>query len=224
MIVAIEGIDGSGKRTQAELLQQFGHAAGIRCCVISFPRYGCTTFANSVSDYLNGKYGDIDESPPHFPALLFAGDRFESLAHILEANINHELVILDRYVASNLAHQAAKLPKGERSGFIDWLAEIEHTVFTMPTADLTVYLSIDASIASTLVLAKPTRTYTRLDADIHEKNSEYLLACQEVYDSLLASSYRSEWQSVQCQTSDGLLRSADDIAAEILALVRSRLV
>src|SRR5215469_9471256 len=139
MLVAIEGIDGAGKKTQAELLKEQATNAGLHAEVLSFPRYGQTLFAKSVASYLNGEFGDLSTVPPQFAALLYAGDRFESSAKIRQLITSCDLVIFDRYVASNLAHQAAKMRTDERLNFITWLAEIEYKIFEVPKAELTIY-------------------------------------------------------------------------------------
>lgn len=221
MLVAIEGIDGAGKHTQTELLKKKVEAAGFQVGVLSFPRYGKTLMARSVADYLNGKFGDLDAVPPQFPALLYAGDRFESrdvLLHLLEQK---DVVFIDRYVASNLAHQAAKVPATGRDAFIDWLTEVEHGVYTLPYPDLTVYLDVPVAVASDLIARKKPRTYTDAAADLHEKNLGYLAACRDVYTTLAERAHGSPWTAISCVTADGRLRDPMDIHAEIWEAVRA---
>jgi dTMP kinase len=103
-IVAFEGIDGSGKETQSNLLQQRCVASGLRTALIRFPQYGQTAFAELITDYLNGRLGSLGEVDPRLAGLLFAGDRFECKKEINEAVGSTDVVIFDRYVASNLAH------------------------------------------------------------------------------------------------------------------------
>ena len=184
MLVAIEGIDGAGKHTQTQLLQQKAEAAGLSTGLLSFPRYGQTLMAHSVADYLNGKFGEIDAMPAHFPALLYAGDRFESRALVRQLLDEKEVLLIDRYVASNLAHQAAKLPLEARDAFIDWLTQVEHEVYGLPPADVTVYLDVPVAVASALIAKKKPRSYTDAAADLHEKNVTYLAACLDVYTTL----------------------------------------
>src|SRR5258706_13130245 len=109
MLVAIEGIDGAGKNTQSGLLRDRAHAAGIRTTVFSFPRYGTNSFSDAIARYLNGEFGDVMEVAPYLAGALYAGDRFAAREDLLGATCTYDLVICDRYVHSNLAHQAAKL-------------------------------------------------------------------------------------------------------------------
>ena len=114
MLVAIEGIDASGKTTQTPLLKARIQSCGLSVETLSFPRYGETLFADAVADYLNGEFGSLAMVPPQFAALLFAGDRFESLDLIAQLAQSFDVLILDRYVASNVAHNAAKVSPESR--------------------------------------------------------------------------------------------------------------
>src|SRR5581483_1391916 len=129
MLIAFEGIDGSGKGTQAELLKMKAQSLGTSVEVLSFPRYGKTLFAKCIADHLNGEFGDLTSITAQTAALLFAGDRFESRSKLIELTQSYELLILDRYVASNLAHQGARVRPEERKDFISWLAQLEYEMF-----------------------------------------------------------------------------------------------
>jgi dTMP kinase len=117
-LVAIEGIDGSGKGTQARQLLQRLEADGLRARLLSFPRYEATFFGRAVGQYLDGAFGSLGQVHPFFASLLFAGDRFESRSLLTDALAAHDIVVLDRYVASNVAHQAARLEGPQREQLI----------------------------------------------------------------------------------------------------------
>ena len=223
MLVAIEGIDGAGKHTQTQLLNQRAEAAGLSTGVLSFPRYGQTLMARSVADYLNGRFGEIDAMPAHFPALLYAGDRFESKALLRQLLDEKEVVLIDRYVASNLAHQAAKVPPAERDAFIDWLTQVEHDVYGLPHADVTVYLDVPVAVASDLIARKKPRSYTAAAADLHEENVAYLAACREVYTTLARRQHGSRWVAVECVDAGGVLRAPEAIHAAVWEALRAAL-
>src|SRR3712207_3314277 len=108
MLIAIEGIDGSGKGTQARLLRERCRAAGLSAALISFPRYAETRFGRAVGKFLNGRFGTLDQVSPFLAALLYAGDRFESRTLLRESLFANDVVVLNRYVASNVAHQGSK--------------------------------------------------------------------------------------------------------------------
>ena len=223
MLVAIEGIDGAGKHTQTQLLRQKAEAAGLSTGLLSFPRYGRTIMARSVADYLNGKFGEIDAMPAHFPALLYAGDRFESRDLVRELLAEKDVLFIDRYVASNLAHQAAKLPPDARDDFIGWLTQVEHEVYDLPHADITVYLDVPVAVASALIAKKKPRSYTDAAADLHEKNLGYLAACREVYTMLAARHHGGRWAAIACTDAAGTLRDPQTIHADVWEVLRALL-
>src|SRR5436305_4094553 len=170
MLIAIEGIDAAGKNTQAGLLRTRAEACGLSAAVLSFPRYGETRYAQFVADYLNGAYGDLGAVGPHFAGLLYAGDRMESRAMVRSLAEMNDLLIFDRYVASNLAYQAAKLAPHRREEFIAWLAEIEYDIHGLPPADVTVLLDVPPATAAQLMTRKRQRSYTADVRDLHERD------------------------------------------------------
>lgn len=215
MLIAIEGIDAAGKHTQSRILKAKAEDAGLSTEVLSFPRYGETHFALSIASYLNGEFGDLESVDPHFPALLYAGDRFESRNLITQFSKSYDLLIIDRYVASNIAYQSARIKHANRETFVDWLATIEYKIFGLPKADLTVYLDLPVETAKQLLHKKQQRTYTKDIADIHEKNGEYLTSCREVYRFLSSMNFGGPWVSIQCAYPDGRMRDRLDISDSI---------
>lgn len=108
-LVALEGIDGSGKRTQLELLARALDVRGYRTLQVSFPRYE-SFFGKLVARFLNGEFGSVDQVDPHLSALLYAGDRLEAKPELESALAAGKIVLADRYIASNLAHQSERVP------------------------------------------------------------------------------------------------------------------
>ena len=119
-LIVFEGIDGSGKRTQLELLTRALTDRGIPHERISFPRYD-GFFGSLVAKYLNGDFGGLDKVDAHLSALLYAGDRFEAKPRIESILASGKLLVADRYIASNLAHQGARAPREQREEFLAWL-------------------------------------------------------------------------------------------------------
>ncbi len=107
--------------------------------------------------------------PPYLIATLFAGDRYTAKQAILSALEESDVVICDRFVASNLAHQGAKLPANERMAFFDWIAEIEFGIYAMPKPELNIFLNIPVQVASSLIQKKSKRSYTDLVSDFTRK-------------------------------------------------------
>src|SRR5580704_15426600 len=113
-LIAIEGIDGSGKGTQSRILVERLRQSGRKVELISFPRYEETFFGRLIGSFLNGQFGTLDQVHPVLVSLLFAGDRFESRPKLEKALATCDVVVLDRYVASNVAHQGAKILGADR--------------------------------------------------------------------------------------------------------------
>ena len=219
-LVAIEGIDGSGKGTQASLVRESLTEKGYSCGLIRFPRYEQTTFGRTIARYLNGEFGDLQTVGPHFAALLYAGDRFESLPLIQAERAARDVLIFDRYVPSNLAHQAAKLPPPEREPFMAWVEAIEYGVYGLPRPGLFIWLDMPVSAARELIARKSARRYTSKDADLHEADGDYLARTAELYREL--STRDKRWRAVTCCV-DNCLRTPQAIQQEIVERVREAL-
>ncbi len=161
MLVAIEGIDGVGKRTQVNLLKARLEGEGCRVGFLSFPRYGKTFMAETIAEYLNGGFGDLNATPPEFAALLYAGDRLESRELLMRMLEERDVVLVDRYVASNAAYQSAKLKGDARQRFLAWQTRLEYEVYVLPEADVTLFLDLPVPLSQQLVRKKAPRQYTR---------------------------------------------------------------
>ena len=215
MIIAIEGIDGSGKNTQAALLVENLKKLGYSVSLIGFPRYSETFFGKEVGDYLNGKYGGIDDIHPKLVSLLYAGDRFETKEYIEKQLSKGVLLVIDRYVASNVAHQGAKLSPSSRDQFLKWAEMLEFDVFGLPRPKMNILLDIDVVSSTSLVMKKNIRNYTDKKKDLHEENTSYLVEVAAMYRKLAK---QDNWYDLKCLQS-GKLRSINDISKEILDIV-----
>lgn len=217
MLIALEGIDGSGKGTQSQRLLQTLRADGHRVALLSFPRYDETFFGRAIGQFLDGRFGSLDQVHPQLAALLFAGDRFESRDVITAALAEHDIVLCDRYVASNIAHQAAKLDQPQRSELQVWIAQLEFEVYALPRPGLTLLLDLPATTAQQLIAHKSARSYTDKAADLQEADAGYLQRVREVYLEMAAADPR--WNRIEVECS-GKLRSIDNVADEVAAVVR----
>jgi dTMP kinase len=212
MLIDIEGIDGSGKGTQAGRLCARLNGIGISAGVVSFPRYDATLFGRAVGKFLNGEFGALGDVHPFLVSLLFAGDRFESKAFLLEAMQTSTVVVLDRYVPSNVAHQASKLDGADRSELTRQILELEFGIFGMPRPDLVLLLDLPVGMAQKLIALKSARNYTSRKADIQEADKGYLERVREVYRELARA--EANWRTIACSDGDRL-RSIDEIADTI---------
>jgi dTMP kinase len=220
LLLAMEGIDGAGKGTQAARLGDAAAAAGYRVASFSFPRYDDNPFSRAVGAYLNGELGGLDEVHPALAALLYACDRFDARPELLAALATNDLVVCDRYVASNLAHQGAKLDGEPRARLLEWVVEVEYGEFELPRPDLVVLLDAPAALARELVARKGARAYTTLEADIHESDAGHGAVSRSIY---LELAQREGWLVVPAASADGSLRDVDEISSEIWAALEPRL-
>jgi dTMP kinase len=217
-LIAIEGIDGSGKRTQLDLLAAALAAAEGAKSIYStgFPQYD-SWFGKMVGQFLNGDFGPLDAVDPHFTALLYAGDRFEAKPKLEEALRNGQIVLVDRYIGSNLAHQTARVPAEQRDTFRRWIEHLEYGIYDLPREDLILYLRVPPSEAQKLVIQKSARNYTAAKQDIQEASLRHLEQAADMYD-LLAR--QAPWVTIECfDAARDNMRLRKEIARDVLAAV-----
>ena len=215
-LIAIEGIDGAGKGTQANRLVASLRDMGLKADSLQFPRYGATTFGSAIGDFLNGRFGSLNEVHPQLAAVLYAGDRYESRSLLLKMMDDNDVVVLDRFVGSNLAHQSAKLDGDARTALIKWIEKIEFEVFGLPRPQLNILIDMSSQMSRELVARKAARDYTTQEADLQESDLPYLEKVRRCYLALAHS--RLDWRTVHGLRDDGSLRTIDDVAAEILTI------
>ncbi|HEX3117873.1 MAG TPA: hypothetical protein VHP80_02180 [Candidatus Acidoferrum sp.] len=219
-LIAIEGIDGSGKGTQLELLQKALRSRDVAVHATNFPHYQ-SWFGTMVGQFLNGKFGALETVDPHFAALLYAGDRFEAKRELTDALANGKLVLADRYIASNLAHQTGRVPAAQRAEFIAWLEHLEYDIYGLPREDRVIYLRVPPAQAQALVSQKAARSYTTAKQDIQESSLRHLQDAAEMYDQLAK---RPHWATIECvDRATNAMRSPEAISADLLELVDSTL-
>ncbi len=215
-LIAVEGIDGSGKQTQVRLLARELESRGHQVLSTGFPHYD-SWFGKMVGQFLNGDFGPLDSVDPHFTALLYAGDRFEGKRPIVAALESGEVVLADRYVGSNLAHQSARTAPEKRAEFRAWIEHLEYNIYELPKEDLVLYLRLPPHEAQTLVAKKSARKYTDAAHDILESNIRHLQDAAAMYDLLARG---SNWKTIECfDDAKQVIRSPEEISAEILAAV-----
>jgi dTMP kinase len=217
LLIAIEGIDGSGKHTQAKLLEHALTATGFSVYATGFPQYD-SWFGTMVGKFLNGDFGPLETLDPRFTAMLYAGDRFEAKPRIEAALNEGQVVLVDRYVGSNLAHQVARAPAEKRAELMRWIEHLEYSIYGLPRESLILYLRVPPHQAQQLVARKAGRSYTTAKHDILERNIQHLEQAGEMYDMLSRS---RPWATIQCfDASTNSLRLPEDIARDVMDAVR----
>ena len=194
LLIAIEGGDGAGKATAAANLVERAQRAGFSATSLSFPRYGDTVGGHVIGEFLAGRLPRA--LTPQAAAVLYALDRFESAAHLAVLAQAHDLVVLDRYIASNIAYQAAKVPLAEQPALIAWIAQLETGQFALPLPALNVYLDTPLEVARDLILRKRQRSYTDRSYDEHEADLALQAGVRACYAAMAAQLVLGRWLTV----------------------------
>ena len=203
MLIAIEGVDGAGKRTLTQGLCTALQAAGRSVATLAFPRYGQSVAADVAAEALHGQHGDLASSV-YAMAMLFALDRAGAAAQIRELCGGHDVVILDRYVASNAAYSAARLHQDAEGEVVDWVHQIEYQRLQLPAPDWQVLLGVSAELAG-----QRARDQAREDAsrsrDAYERDNELQQRTGAAYAGLAAAGWGGRWLVVDADVDPGQL-------------------
>lgn len=212
--IVIEGTDGSGKATQVKLLQKKFQTIGVPHQLIAFPRYTGNPYGKLIGRYLKGEFGAIDEVNNSLISLAYAGDRFLAKPIIEEWLQKGNLVIADRYVPSNKAYMAAKMPEEKRQDFIEWLDDLEYNINGIPREELVIFLNVPVEVGKINVGKKHERDYIKKGtSDIHERDLKYQKESSKMYLSL--SKQEPNWIIISC-AKNGLMCSKEEINQEII--------
>lgn len=213
-LAVIEGLDGSGKSTQTELLREKLSAAAVRLRQIKLPDYESGSSA-LVRMYLGGEFGDDPGDVNAYAASAFyAVDRVANyLCRWKKDYVGGKLIIADRYTTSNACHQLQKLPRGEWDGYLAWLEDFEYDKLAIPRPDIVFFLDMPVAVAQRLMTGRYGGDEGK--KDIHEANARYLESCRE---AALYAAEKLRWRVVRCADGD-TPRSVGDIGDEIFSLM-----
>ncbi|CAM4162109.1 Thymidylate kinase [Mycobacterium basiliense] len=209
MLIAIEGVDGAGKRTLSEGLRTEFEAAGKSVATLAFPRYGSSVTADIAAEALHGEHGDLASSV-FAMATLFALDRAAAVEEIHGLCLAYEVVLLDRYVASNAAYSAARLHEGSAGAAVAWVRRMEYQRFGLPEPDWQVLLAVPVELAG-----ERSRGRAREDPgrprDSYERDAELQRRTGLVYTELAAAGWGGPWLVVDADVDPG------DLAATLMS-------
>ncbi len=210
-LIVIEGLDGSGKSTQLELLPQNLLKNGIDSKTVSFPDYDSDSSA-LVKMYLAGQFGKKPGDVNAYAASLFyAVDRYASFKTGWGDYYNQNgIIVSGRYTTSNAVHQTSKMPEGEWRGFLDWLYDLEYNKVAIPKPDKVIFLDMPIEVSQKLMSGRYKGDESK--KDIHESDTAYLEQCRKA--AMFTAEY-SGWTIIPC-AKDGEPRSIEDIANDIL--------
>jgi dTMP kinase len=215
-LIVIDGLDGAGKATQAELLLSRLRRAGYKTGLLDFPQYGETFFGDMVGLYLNGAYGQATTVNPYLASLLYAFDRWQAKPKIERWLREGRIIVANRYTTSSAIHQTAKMSnRVARISFLRWLNELEHAVLGVPKPDLVLFLNVPGSIGRKLVKKKGLRGYVGTGQDQHERSRKHQ-ADAEANAKELAR--KLKWTVVPCVTK-GAIDDRSVIAERVWKIV-----
>lgn len=221
IFIVIDGTDGSGKKTQTDLIYQRLKNNGFNVELADFPQYGKKS-AGLVEDYLNGKYGTAEEVGPYRASIFYACDRYDASFKIKQWLEQGKIVISNRYVTANMGHQGGKIQDDQdRHKYFDWLYNLEYKIFNIPKPDLNIILHVDAAIAQKMVDSKGAREYVGgIKRDIHEADINHLRQAEKVYLQIARSF--SDFILIECSRNYELMSREeinDMIWQEILKII-----
>ncbi|PIT86694.1 MAG: dTMP kinase [Candidatus Magasanikbacteria bacterium CG10_big_fil_rev_8_21_14_0_10_43_6] len=204
LFIMLEGTDGSGKTTQTDLLVKRLQQEHIPVEQISFPQYGEKSAA-MVEAYLNGTFGTAEDVGPYRASIFYAVDRYAASEKIKAWLAAGKVVIANRYVASNMAHQGGKIKDPEaRKTYLDWNYQLEYRIFQIPKPDINIILHVTPDISQSLVDKKEARAYLNgKKRDIHEDDINHLKDAEQAYIDI-ANNY-PEFTLIECVDADKLL-------------------
>ncbi len=214
-LIVIEGTDGSGKSTQFRRLTEHLQQDAQEFKTLVFPRYSEPS-SSLIRMYLGGEFGSKPTDVNAYAASAFyAVDRYASFKQDWgEWYRQGGLIVSDRYTTSNAVHQASKEPAEKQGEFLKWLYEFEYDRLGLPRPDLTLYLDVPTDFTEKLLRNREEATNTQ--ADIHEKDMEYLTTCRNT--GRAAAAFYG-WTVIEC-VRNGKMRSIEDIHEEIYRHVR----
>ncbi len=212
-LIVIEGVDGSGKQTQSELLYLRLKEQGYKIIKISFPDYESESSA-LVKMYLRGDFGDNPEDISAYVASsFFAVDRYASFqTKWKDFYLTGGIVIADRYTTSNMVHQAGKITDvKERDRFLDWLYHLEFEMYGIPVPDLVCFLDVPPEITMEMTKKRMNKFTGEMKKDIHEMDIHHLsMAYQNAHH--VVDKYG--WTKISC-VEQGRMMSIQDISQKI---------
>jgi dTMP kinase len=192
LLIAVEGVDGAGKRTLCDGLRAAFESHHLSVASLSFPRYTHSVAADLASEALHGEHGDLASSV-YAMAVLFALDRAGAREEIGHLRAAYDILLLDRYVASNAAYSAARLSQEASGEVVEWVRRLEYERLHMPAPDWQVLLDVPADIAADRARRREHGDTSRA-RDVYERDDELQRRTGEVYSGLAADDFGGPWK------------------------------
>ena len=216
-IIAFEGIDGTGKGTQARLLHERLTALGKRCLELSFPNYD-SFLGKEIGALLSGRHKTTAATlDPRSMALWFAAERFHTFRNI--HSLDYDFIILNRYVLSNVVYQSLRVEPAARALFSNWVLELEHEQFGLPRPDICFVFDVDESLSAANVSQKGYRGYIGEEPDVYESSCITQTSARKAYRELARQIEGAVL--IECMDDTGLMRPTSEIADVVIDKVSS---
>ena len=214
-LIVLEGLDGSGKATQATLLCKALENSGKKVLHISFPDYANKS-STLVKMYLDGEVGSLNEVNAFAASSFYSLDRYISYRTIWREDYEEKgtIIVADRYTTSNLSHQMGKLPREEWNNYINWLIHYEYEMLELPAPDTVIYLDMHPEASRKLIEKRYHGDESK--KDLHESDFAYLMNCRE--SALFAAKARN-WNVITCSDSEHEPVAIEKIAKQVLEIV-----
>lgn len=225
MFIVLEGLDGAGKSTQIGLLRRHFEAQGRSCEYLHFPRFDAPVYGELIARFLRGDLGSVERVDPYLVALLYAGDRGDAAPLIRGWLAEGRVVLLDRYVYSNVGYQCAKVADaGARRALRRWILDTEYGHFAIPKPDVSLFLDVPFAFTERKLSETregDDRSYLRGGRDIHEASLDLQRRVREVY--LEAAREDGSLRVVDCSGAAGGMASPDEIFGRLREALASLL-
>ncbi len=210
-LIVIEGLDGSGKSTQLDLLKANLKKLNIDCKSVSFPDYENPS-STLVKMYLGGEFGKKpDDVNAYAASVFYTVDRYASYKSVWgEYYNNGGTVVSGRYTTSNAVHQASKLEESRWEDFLSWLYDFEYNKIGIPKPDKVIFLDMPIEVSQKLLSKRYEGDNSK--KDIHESDTEYLDRCRKA--ALFTANY-SGWEIIPCSENNEA-RTIEEIANDVL--------
>ena len=216
MLIVLEGLDGAGKSTQVKMLDRFFAEQGKSVEYLHFPRFDAPVFGEMIAKYLRGDFGGLQQVHPQLVALLYAEDRRDAAPMIRSWLDSGKIVILDRYVCSNIAFQCARAASDKEAAELEkWILDLEFGTFDIPKPDANLFLDVPIGFVKSKLEADrkgSDRDYLKGKQDIHESSIDFQAKVRQVY---LDQCKEGLLERLDCSASDGSMLPAADIFNKI---------
>ena len=216
-LIVIEGTDSSGKETQTKRLFEKLEEKGLKVKKISFPNYDSPA-CEPVKMYLAGAFGeDAMKVNPYPVSTMYAIDRYASFKTDWEKFYNEDgIIVTDRYVTSNMVHQASKIRDlDEKKQYLNWLEDLEYEKMGIPRPDLVIFLNMPTDMAIRLMAERKNKITGEEKKDIHERDKEYL---KESHANACKIANIYNWKEIKCNDGERI-KTIKEIGEEVFSLV-----